>query len=114
VGLSRKFLATTVQYNIKNKGRSKIFSMRLIATATNAPQTFHKRSTNVPDIYSNRNENKTFKFVPRFVLSKEIISVRSRRVDSGPNRNNKTNSGTIPKRFRFVSKTISERLSFRL
>jgi hypothetical protein len=31
---------------------------------------------------------KTFEFVPEFVLSKKIISVWSRRADSGPNRNN--------------------------
>jgi hypothetical protein len=46
---------------------------------------FYKRSTNVP--ISNRNETKTFEFVPEFVLSKEIISIWSRRADYGPNRN---------------------------
>ncbi len=51
----------------------------------NDPQTFHKRSTNVP--ISNRNETKTFEFVPEFVLSKKISSIWSRRADSRPNRN---------------------------
>jgi hypothetical protein len=46
---------------------------------------FHKRSTNVP--ISNRNETKTFGFTPEFVLSKEIISIWSRRADSEQNRN---------------------------
>ncbi len=72
-------------------------------------QTFHKRSANVPT--SNRNESKTSEFVPQSAPSKEIIG----RFD--PNRFwtkskqsvlNKTNSGTIPKRFGFVPKTITE------
>ncbi len=49
-------------------------------------QTFHKRTRNVPR--SKRNETKTFEFVPEFVSSKEIISIWSRRVGSGPNQNN--------------------------
>ncbi len=44
------------------------------------------KGTNIP--ISNRNETKTFEFVPEFVLSKEIISIWSRRADSGPNRGN--------------------------
>ncbi len=43
-------------------------------------QTFHKRSTNVPT--SNRNKTKTSEFVPESALSKEIISIWSRRADS--------------------------------
>ncbi len=36
-------------------------------------QTLHKRSTIVP--IANKNETKTFEFVPEFVLSKEITSI---------------------------------------
>ncbi len=77
-------------------------------------QTFHKRSTNV--LKSNRNEQKC-------LSCSQICPIESnhfywsRRADSGPKTKqsvlNKTNSGMIPKSFGFVSKTISEHLSFR-
>ncbi len=68
---------------------------------------FHKRSTNVPT--SKRNETKRLEFAPESAPSKEHISIWSRRAESVQN---KTNPGTIPTRFGFVSKTISKRLSF--
>jgi hypothetical protein len=81
---------------------------------TNVPQTFQKRSTNVPT--SNRNETKTSEFVPEspiervhfYLLQESRFWTKSKQSVL-----NKTNSGTIPKRFGFVSKTISERLSLR-
>jgi hypothetical protein len=72
-------------------------------------QTFHKRSTNVP--MSNRNETKTIEFVHEFVPSKEILLFGS--VEQKQSVFSKRNSGTITKRLGFVSKTKSERLSFR-
>jgi hypothetical protein len=50
-------------------------------------------------------------FIPESAPLKKIISIWSKRAGSGSNRNNlflnKTNLGTIPKRFGFVSKIIS-------
>ncbi len=68
-------------------------------------QTFHKHSTNVPK--SNRNEPKSlFPNLPHrkrlflFGPGEQILDKFKRSVF------NKTNSGTIPKSFGFVSKTI--------
>lgn len=47
--------------------------------STNVPQTFQ---------YLIRMRQKTLEFVPEFLLSKDIISIRSRRAGSGPTRNN--------------------------
>ncbi len=60
-------------------------------------------------------KQKMNEFFLEFVLSKEILSIWPRRADSGQNRNNLFSIREIcePKRFSFVSKTISERLSFR-
>ncbi len=63
-------------------------------------RTFHKHSKNVP--ISIRNETKKFEFVPEFVLSKEIISIWSRRADSGPNRNNLFSIRQIRERYQNV------------
>ncbi len=57
-----------------------ILVMSKVVKGANSPQTFHKRSTNVP--ISNRNEIKTLGFFTEFVLSKEIISIWSRRLKS--------------------------------
>jgi hypothetical protein len=74
-------------------------------------QTFHKRSTNVP--IHNRNEAKTLDFVPELVLSKEIISIWSRRADSGPNQNNLFSIRQIQERFQNVLVSFqNNRLSF--
>ncbi len=87
---SRYFMAVVcrdlmfAQYKHLSESKSTLFKACKVKTVKE--QTFHKRSTSVP--ISNRNETKTFEFVPEFVLSKEIISVWSRRADSGPNRNN--------------------------
>jgi len=74
-------------------------------------KTFHKRS----DIQKESNQNVWVR--SRICPLKEFISIWSRRADSEPNRNNLFSTiqitETIPKRFGFVSKTISERWSFR-
>jgi hypothetical protein len=71
-----------------------------------------KRSTNVPT--SNRNEAKIPEvFIPKSTPSKEIMSIWSRRTDSGPNQNNLFSTRQIweryqnflvsfPKRYRIV------------
>ncbi len=76
-------------------------------------QAFHKRS----DIYQEGWNHNVWVRSRICTIERDHFYLVQRRADSGPNRNNlfsnKTNSGTIPKRFGFVSKTISERLSFR-
>jgi hypothetical protein len=76
---------------------------------TNVPQTFHKRSTNVPR--SNRNETKTFEFVSEFVSKeiKEIISIWSTRADSGPNRKNLFSRRQIQERYKNVLISFQKR-----
>ncbi len=70
-------------------------------------QTFHKRSTNVP-IYK-RKETKSFEFGPEFFLSKEIISIWSRRADFGPNRNNLFSIRQIRERYQNVLFSFQKR-----
>jgi hypothetical protein len=78
-------------------------------------QTFHKRPTNVP--ISNRNEAKTFEFVPEFVLSNEIIifdpgeQICMDLIETICFQEDKF--GNDYKKFWFRFKTVAERLSFR-
>jgi hypothetical protein len=78
---------------------------------------FHKRSTNVPT--SNRNEPKCLSFNSRIcpIERDHVYLVQENRFWTKSKQSvlNKTNSNseTIPKRFGFISKTMSGCLSFR-
>jgi hypothetical protein len=63
-------------------------------------QSRNKRSTNVPT--SNRNETIPSEFVPESAPSKQIISIRSRRTDFGPNRNNLLSKRQIQERYQNI------------
>jgi hypothetical protein len=68
------------------------------------------RATNVST--SNMNETKTSEFVNESTPSKDIMSICSRRADSGPNRNNLFWNDTKTFRFRFQNDIGTFVLSF--
>jgi hypothetical protein len=78
-------------------------------------QTFHKRSTNVP--MSIEMKQKNYRVLSRICLIEgdPFYFAQESRFWTKFKRSvfNKRNFGTIPKSFGFVSKTLSERLSFR-
>jgi hypothetical protein len=51
-------------------------------------------------------QQKTIEFVPKFVLSIEIIFIWSRRSDSGPNQNNLLSIREIPERYQNILVSI--------
>ncbi len=78
--------------------------------------TFYKRSTNAPQTFWHLTgiKPKRLSSFPNMPHRKRSFLQESRFLSkSKQSVLNKTNSATIPKRFRFVSKTTSESLSFR-
>ncbi len=68
---------------------------------------FYRRSTNI--LAPNRNETKTSEVVPESAPSKEIISIWSRRADSGLNRNNLFSTRQIRERYQIVLVSFPKR-----